>query len=171
MVALLTFLAGPIGRWLLILTISAAAVAGAYYRVKSLGWEERDAIAQKEEKERERLAAVLATKQVAVTERVVTKYITRTKEIQVKGEEVIREVEKLVPSGSCDLPGGWRVLHDAAAQGSLPETASGDAAAPVPAATAATTVAQNYAICRLDQERLRALQEWVLEQENLNGHD
>jgi hypothetical protein len=69
------------------------------------------------------------------------------------------------------LSGSFRVLHDAAASGrALPD--AGDSsrtdAATVTAQELAVTLVDNYAACREDQERLRALQEVVREMVNKN---
>ena len=117
-------------------------------------------------KERAAYADALAKekeRQATVVERVVVEYRDRVKVVKEKGDEVVREVEKLVPADACPLPGGFRVVHDAAASGDLPEDPAGAAAAaaPVEAAAAAETVASNYAICRLEFEKLTALQNIV----------
>lgn len=166
----LTFLLGPIGRWLIGVALVMAALAGMYFKVKQIGWNERDTIAKEERLEADRRIAELKRKQQEVSERVVVKYRDRVQIVREQGEEVIREVEKFVPIDSCHLPGGWRLLHDAAALGlSIPP--EGTDATPVPAQDAARTVGENYSICRQDQERLRALQEWVSSQNTISGKE
>lgn len=97
-----------------------------------------------------------------VTTVVETKYVDRVVTIREKGDAIVREVPVFVPAGSCDLHGGFRLLHDAAASaGPVPEAASIPDAAPVPAQTATATVAGNYAICHENAARLTSLQEWV----------
>ena len=39
MAPILIFLAGPVGRWLVITALVAAVVGGAYFKIKSIGWE------------------------------------------------------------------------------------------------------------------------------------
>jgi hypothetical protein len=99
-------------------------------------------------------------RQARVVEKVVVEYRDRVKIVKEKGDEIIKEVPVLV-HGDCNLTGGWRVLHDAAATGSLPDDPGRAAAAadPVEDTAAAETVAGNYAICRADQARLGALQQ------------
>lgn len=101
----------------------------------------------------------------------------RTRQAEVIVEEVLVEVEKIrtvyrnitkevtvyVPSDSCELPAGWRLLHDAAAEGRDPEPPGSPDAAPVPAQDAAITVIENYESCRINAERLEGLQQWVRE--------
>lgn len=113
-------------------------------------------------------AVRVAKVQGAVTERVVTKYVkvagaTQTVTNTVK-EEVLRYVER--NPGSC-LDAQWGRLHDAAALDRVPDPESvAHAAAGAPTAAAAVeTVTQNYAACHRNADRLKALQEWVTEQE------
>lgn len=116
-------------------------------------YEKRDA-AQAQEIARLKLA------QAKVVEVEVVKYRDRIKIVKEKGDEIVREVEKLIPVGGCELPGGFRVLHDAAVDGRMPDDPIGAAgtAEGVEAATAATTVAENYQACRGNSEQLIALQ-------------
>lgn len=111
-------------------------------------------------------ATRINTKRAEVTERVVTKYITK---VVPKTEIVTRTVEKEViryaesNPGMC-LDGAWRVLHDAAAANTVPDPARipyGAAGAPPRAAEALGTVTENYAGCHRVADRLEALQEWV----------
>jgi hypothetical protein len=99
-------------------------------------------------------------RQAQVVEKVRVEYVDRVKVIKEKGDEIVKAVPYYV-RGSCALPGGWRVLHDAAASGSFPEDPDGAVAAaePVEGVAAAETVAANYATCRADQARLAALQQ------------
>jgi hypothetical protein len=65
-------------------------------------------------------------------------------------KEVVR-YETIVPDADrCDLPGPWRVLHDAAATGQPPQPPSltDGKAEPVTDAAAIQTVAENYEQCR-----------------------
>ena len=164
---MLAFFLSPIGRWLVIFALVAAVCLGGYYKVKSIGWNERDAIAQAEAKAAEESALRLMALRQKITERVVVKYRTQIETVEKEGQEVIRVIEKIVPSDACPIDGSFRVLHDAAASGQLPKAPGGiDAtgAAPVPVAVAAETVAANYQICRLNALQLGALQEWAAAQ-------
>jgi hypothetical protein len=76
--------------------------------------------------------------------------------------DIIKEIPSYVPSDLPVLSGDFRVLHDAAARGSaLPDTGdpSRADAATVKSQDLAVTVTDNYASCRADQERLKALRE------------
>lgn len=84
--------------------------------------------------------------------------------VHVAGETIIKEVPVYVPSDTPDLPGGFRVHHDAAAIGELPDPARVADAPAVPAQDVAATLAENYLVCRATAEQLTALQEWVRRQ-------
>lgn len=88
---------------------------------------------------------------------VVTEYVDRVKIVKEKGSVIEKQIPVYIPVGTPDLPGGFRLLHDAAATSSpvaeAPERAN---AAPVPVEDATRTVAQNYEQCHVAYERVRA---------------
>lgn len=152
----------PLKVWLGI-AVACAAVAGVLlfaHQQREIGRNEVRAEWALDRAQREAVMAKLKVELAQKSETVRVQYVDRVKVIHEKGEEVIREVEKLVPAG-CDLPGGFRVLHDAAASGDMPADPLGVAAAadPVEAPAAALTVIENYTACRADQARLAALQQ------------
>lgn len=104
-------------------------------------------------------------KQAEATVQVVTKYIDRVRVVQVAGDTIIKEVPQYVPSDSCLLPAGFRVLHDAAASNTVPNPVSVANAPAVPAQDVATTIATNYRQYFELATQLEALQEWVRAQE------
>ena len=103
-----------------------------------------------------------------ISTKIETKYLTRVETIRGATQTIVRQVPVFVPAGSCELPGGFRVLHDAAAQGYVPDAARIPDAAPVPAQAVAGTVADNYGTCHETAERLIELQDWVREQKAAN---
>lgn len=105
----------------------------------------------------------LKAKQQEVVTKTVIEYRDRVKVVKEKGNDIVHEVQVLVPMDSPLLAGGVRVAHDAAAGGELPADPEGAARAAAPVETAAllTTVAENYTTCREDGERLKALQTLV----------
>jgi hypothetical protein len=119
-----------------------------------------DAVSQQQN---ERVATV-RTRQADATAQVVTQYVDRLRTVRVAGETLVKEVPVYVPLDTPALPGGWRVLHDAAARAKLPDPAASADAAPVPAQDAAATVAGNYLTCHEQSEQLTALQDWVTRQ-------
>lgn len=110
----------------------------------------------------------LRVKSRQVDFRVETKYVDRVQVIREKADAIVREVPVYVAADSCPLPGGFRLLHDAAAEGTVPDPASIADAAPVEAQDAARTVAGNYGSCLETAQRLTSLQEWVTAQHALN---
>lgn len=153
----------PLATVVVISTAALAIVGGAYFKGRQDG---RAALLA----DQVSAAAQVAKAQDRVTERVVVEYRDVVKVVKEKGEEVIREVEKLVPANGCRLDGGFRVLHDAAADGALPVASAGahGPAAPVEQIAAAETVAGNYLACHENAVQLKALQGWIEEQQNVN---
>jgi hypothetical protein len=101
---------------------------------------------------RTRKAEVIVEEHIVYVDRVRTVTKTLTKEVPV-----------YVPADACPLPDGFRLLHDAAAEGRDPEPPGSPNAAPVPAQDAAATIVENYGTCHEDQRRLADLQKWVRE--------
>lgn len=106
----------------------------------------------------------IVTRQGAVTERVVVRWKTREPEIRTVTTTTEKEVVRYVPAAADPmLPLGWRLLHDAAAAGALPQAPPGvDVAAPsVAASAAAKAVIGNYGAAHLCRAQLEELQGWV----------
>lgn len=119
-------------------------------------WDKADAA-------QERFVAGVRVRQAQATVQVVTKFVDRVQIVRTRGADIVREVPVYVPLDAPDLPGGFRLLHDAAARGDLAGPAGSLDATPVAAQTVARTVAENYITCRLNAEQLMSLQEWVVE--------
>lgn len=98
--------------------------------------------------------------QHAITDRVVTEYVDRIVYVKGKTNEIIKEVPVYIPADS-SLPGGFRLLHDAAVRGGLPDTPSLTDARPVDTQTVARTITENYGTCHEIREQLISLQDWV----------
>ena len=113
--------------------------------------------------------AIVEKAQAESTVKIVTKFVDRVRVVKETGAALTREVVRYVPSDSCDLPPGYRVLHDAAARGEPADAAGNTDAAAVPAQDAAATVIDNYSACRANAEQLVALQNWAKETTNLAG--
>lgn len=106
-------------------------------------------------------------KQKLLTEKVELLTDAKVKVIYEKGETIVKQVEVLIPDDSCELPGGFRLLHDAAATSTLPDASQADYADGVPAQDAARTVAENYTTCNAAIADLAGLRQWAKEQEKL----
>ena len=117
-------------------------------------------------------------RKVALSEKhskqVVTKYITQTKVIKEKGDE-IKKLSKHVKEADakCDVPKSFVLLHDSAAKNEVPDTSKGVDGTPsgVGLSTIGETVTINYNNYHQLSERLKALQDWVAQQEKIyNGN-
>lgn len=112
-------------------------------------------------------ATKIITRQGEITTQVVTRWKERQAEIQTITQTIEKEVPRYVtPAADPVLPLGWRLLHDAAAYGAVPQAAAGiDVAAPdIAASQAASAVIGNYMSCHTTAAQLEALQAWVRHQ-------
>lgn len=145
------------GRWLLYIGLVLALWFG--YQA----WAEHQ-----RETGREEIRAQFAREAQAADEKrlVITQYVDRevikvVEKIAVVTETIIKEVPVYVPSDAPALPGGFRVLHDAAARGEIPDPVGIADAAPASAQDVAATVAENYGTCRLYAARVKGWEEWA----------
>ena len=111
--------------------------------------------------------AVRQSEQHAVTDHVVTEYVDRIIYVKGKTNEVVKEIPVYIPADSM-LPGGFRLLHDAAVRSDFPESARSADASPVNTQDVARTVTENYGACNEFREQLVSLQDWVRRQQGLN---
>jgi hypothetical protein len=150
-------------RWLALLTLAGTLLAFGWVK----GASHEQAKADAANLSATARTAIVRQRQAEATVQVLTKYIDRVRTVHVAGETIIKEVPVYVPADSPDLPSGFRLHHDAAATGQLPD-ATGIADAPaVPAQDVAATVAENYLTYRKNAEQLTALQEWVDRQQQI----
>lgn len=167
MIAVLAFLRGvPLWVWVALALLLAALGYGhlRYNAGQAATQAEWDASVAKGRAEVERLKSEAGK----ITVRVETKYVDRIQKIHVKGDTIVREIPVYIGRDLPELPGAFRVFHDAAVQGSVPDPASIADAAPVAPQDVATTTASNYTSCLANAESLIGLQEWAAEQKRLN---
>lgn len=148
------------GRWLLYIALALALWAGYQAWVghqRELGREEVRA-------EFARQAQAADQKREVVTQTVEREVVKVVEQIAVVTETITKEVPVYVPLDSPALPAGFRVLHDAAARGQVPDPSAIPDAAAVAAQDAAATVAANYGACIDSAARLKAWQTWATEQ-------
>jgi hypothetical protein len=149
------------GRWLMYIALTGALWAGYAAwaaRQRELGREEVRA-------QYARQAQAADAKREVITQTVDREVIKVVDKIAVVTETIIKEVPIYVPLDSPALPGGFRVLHDAAARGQVPDPAAIPDAAAVAPQDAAATVAANYGACLDTAARLTAFQQWAREQQ------
>ncbi len=147
-------------RWLALLTLAGTLLAVGWVK----GASHEQAKADAANLSATARTAIVRQRQAEATVQVLTQYVDRVRTVHVAGETIIKEVPVYVPSDSPALPGGFRVHHDAAALGELPDPARVADADPAPAQDVAATVAANYLTCLENAEQLTALQEWVIKQ-------
>ncbi len=105
--------------------------------------------------------------QAVVSDKTVTKYVDRVQIVQGKSRAIIKEVKVYVKDDTCTLSGGFRLLHDSAANNELPDPARIADAEAVAVETVAETVFENYQACHVNSETLSSLQGWVREQSSI----
>lgn len=138
MAPILIFLAGPVGRWLVITALVAAVVGGAYFKIKSIGWNERDEQAIAEMKARDDADAAATARYIARIEAYkndldarLDKANAKIKELEAKRRELFAQldakVNEYVPKeadkriSECGgIPDGFVRHFNAAAEGSGP---------------------------------------------------
>lgn len=152
-------------RWLAIALLAAALVALGWIKGAGHVQDQWDLAVVKQSLTTE----IIKTKQAEATINTVTQYVDRIKIVRTAGETIIKEIPRYVPSDTCTLPAGFRLLHDAAATGHDPDAAGIADAQPVDAQDLALTLSDNYTACRITAEQLIALQGWVLKQSQIRG--
>lgn len=118
----------------------------------------------------------LVAKQAQATTQVVTQYVDRVRVVKQRGADIVKEVKVYVPAqadAACTVPRGFVRLHDAAAEGVIPDTPGLADASPsgIALSTTTATVVDNYGRYHEVAEQLKALQQWVREQQALAGGD
>ena len=105
--------------------LMAAAVVMVLWWAYAAGKESvrRDCEADKVKLERQ--IAALQKKQSEVTTKVETVYLDRVTTVKEKGDVIVKQVPVYIPADSCALPAGYRILHDAAAKGIVPDSIDG----------------------------------------------
>lgn len=149
------------GRWLLYLALAGALMAGYH------AWREHQRELGREEVRAEfsRQAARADKKREVVTQVVEREVVKTVKQIEVVTETIVKEVPVYVQADAPALPGGFRLLHDAAARGEVPDPTGIPDAAPAAAQDVAATVAENYGTCLQYAARVKAWQVWAAQQQ------
>lgn len=149
------------GRWLLYLALAGALYAGF------LSWRAHEREVGREEVRAEfaRQAQAADAKREVITEVVERRVVEKVKDIQVVTETITKEVPVYVRPTDPPMPAGFRVLHDAAARGEIPDPAAIADAAAAPAQDVAATVAENYGTCRLYAARVKGWEAWARAQQ------
>lgn len=84
------------------------------------GQSERQALWDAASTEQEKRIRELEDRIAVATSKVDVQVIERVRTVHEKGSTIIQKVPEYIPAGACDLPPGFRVLHDAAARNEVP---------------------------------------------------
>jgi len=107
------------------------------------------------------------------SKQIVTKYVTQTKVIKEKGNEIKKLSQHVKESDAkCSVPKSFVLLHDSAAKNEVPDTSKGidGSASGVNLSAVGETISINYNNYHQLSEQLKALQDWVTSQEKIyNG--
>jgi hypothetical protein len=128
-------------------------------------WEAKVAEAKLEMAKKETASAEATTK-------VVTKYVTQIQLVKEKGDVIIKEVPKYINAdvdAKCSIPNAFVVLHDSASKNEVPDSTrlANEGTSDTKLSTVTETVVGNYSVCHQNSQQLKALQEWVREQEKI----
>ena len=150
-------------RWQGPVLVLAALIVGYLFwesHIEQRGYDKAVAKYAKQAQEADAKRETVATPIVEAHEKEVVRVVTVTKTI-------LKDRPVYVKDTDCPLTGGFRVLHDAAANGEVPDPSAIPDAAPTPAAAVADTVATNYGICLKIRADLISLQSWAEAQASL----
>ena len=126
-------------------------------------------------KQKEEIARIEKESQ-QVTEKIVVEYKEKIKVVKEKGDVIIQKVPEYITKESdtkCVVPNSFVVLHDSAAKNEVPDSTKGvdEGASAVKLSDVARTVTINYNNYHQLTEQLKALQDWVKQQEKVyNGN-
>lgn len=149
--------------------IQIASVIGLVFSVYMCGGISNEEGWQKKVLQQQAEIAQLKQKEAEVSTKVVTKYVDKITVVKEKNNEIAKYINQDADA-KCQLPNSFSVLHDAAAKNELPDStrATDASASGVKLSEATTTIVGNYGICNQNSEQLKALQEWIREQQKLN---
>ena len=111
----------------------------------------------------------LKNRQEEITKEIVKVYITKIEKVQEITNETLKQVNTK-DDVMCDLPESFVRLHDAAAEGIVPDPTKGvdGASSGIALSEAEKVIIQNYGQYLKISEELKALQDWVRQQKELN---
>lgn len=153
------------GRWMLYAALAAALVVGYFAWADHIGDVREGQVRAQYAKQ----AKEVDDKRAAVAAPVAAKQGVAQEKIRTVFKTIVKEVPTYVSTNDCPMSPGFRVFHDAAAHGELPDASRIADAAAVPAPDVANTTAANYQVCHTNSARLTGLQEWVRAQAALKA--
>lgn len=138
----------------------AAFLVGLW--IYNLGRDHERVKYEKQLKEGQAVIEKLKATQGRVTVRTEIRYVDRVKTIKEKARVIEKKIPIYIPVDTPDLPGGFRVLHDSAALGTIP--GASEDGVPVSVRTTTETINRNYAICHQWKAALDEQVRWGQEQ-------
>ena len=125
-------------------------------------------------KEAEAKAAQKEMQSAEATVKVVTKYVKSIETIKEKGDVIIKEIPTYITKDDdsmCAVPNGFVLLHDGASRNEVPDTTrnSNAGTSNVKISEVAGTVVDNYTTYHEVSAQLKALQQWVKEQQVIHN--
>lgn len=147
------------------LLICAGVVGIALWFVYDLGRDHNEKKWQAKVKTGQKIVDELKAKQGNITISGEIRYIETVKVIKEKGNVIEKQIPIYIPVDTPDLPGGFRVLHDSAALGTIP--GASEVGSPVSVRDATSTIARNYSICHQWKAALDERLEWEQRQRQL----
>jgi hypothetical protein len=159
----------PIPYKTIVQVLSIAVIAFSLYMEGGIANEEGWKL---KVKEAEAKAAQKETLAAETTVQVVTKYVKKIETIKEKGDVIIKEIPTYitkVDDSKCAVPNGFVMLHDSASRNEVPDTSRvvDDGASKVKISGVTGTVVENYTTYYQVSEQLKALQQWVKEQQSI----
>ena len=123
-------------------------------------------------KEAEAKVAQKETQAVEATVKVVTKYVKTVETIKEKGDVIIKEIPMYitkVDDSMCAVPNGFVLLHDSASRNEVSDSTGvpNASASDVKISEVAGTVIENYTTYYQLAEQLKALQDWIKQQQTI----
>ena len=145
----------------------ASGLFMVYGKVTDDQWQDRV-------KKQQEQIVILEAKSKEITSEVVYKYIDRVKIVEGKSRVIIKKIPKYITKevdANCNITTGFIWLHDSSAKNLLSNAPRNlnEVSTTVKLSTIATTVSENYGTYYQVAEQLKALQEWVQEQKDLDS--
>lgn len=161
-------------NWRVVGVVALLAVtAFGAYKYTDNEWQLKYAKQQLEYTKMEVQLKELEVKAANVTTKVITQYVDRVKEVQVRGDTIVKEVPVYVTEKSdaeCVIPTGFVFIHNAAAADKpLPRT-TGDVneeASGIVLSDVASAITLNYTEYHKVATQLESLQNWITQQREL----
>jgi hypothetical protein len=156
-------------RILAVIIVALALYSTGYYKGLQVSKERIALFEAKALADYQQLRAAYERAKNDVNEKIVIKYVDRIVEV-VKWRTKNVEIVKEVPS-NCELSAGWVHVHDSSAEGRDADSAAAadGTSSGIKDTEALEVVADNYGICAINAEKVKAWQDWYTNQQTVVG--